>query len=145
MPLTRRRDATENLEQWSIYDEGVLVGLMRKVGATDGKTAWQWSCGMSELPHQPSGSAADFDEARAELQQAWDEIAHQVTPAMREEWLYHEAFTAWKYAMHDAGCQMPTQKPEGWSHCFCGARITTSGVPDHIRVAHMGTNRPPRT
>ena len=135
--LTRRRDATENLEQWSIFDGAVRVGIMRKVGGTEGADVWQWSCGLRALPRQPSGTAGTFDEARDAFQKAWEEIGPQITPEMRTEWLEQEAFTAWKYAMHDAGCRMPTQSTTGRSRCFCGDEITTAGVMDHIRAAHM--------
>lgn len=144
-PLTRRRDDTENLEQWSIYDGDVQVGLMRKVNATGGQMIWQWSCGLRALAHQPSGSADTFDEAREAFQKAWEKVEPQITPEMRTEWLEHRAFTAWKYAMQDANCRMPTQNTTGRSHCFCGAEIAIDGVKDHIRTAHMGTNLPART
>jgi hypothetical protein len=136
MPLTRRRDNTENLEQWSIWDGDVRVGMMRQVSTTGSETAWQWSCWGGEI-----GAADKFDEARAAFQAAWDRVAPTVTQADRDAFRYQEAFTAWKYAMHDAGCRMPTQSPEGWSVCFCGARITVNGVADHIRAAHMIAKR----
>lgn len=142
MTLTRRRDATENLEQWSIWDGDVRVGLMRHVNTTGSETAWQWSCWGGE-----SGSADTFDQARAAFQRAWEQVAPTVTEEDRDAFRYQEAFTAWKYAMWDAGCRMPTQSPEGWSVCFCGTRITTNSVSDHIRAAHMGPNAkkpPPR-
>lgn len=137
--LTRRRDATEDLEQWSIWDGNVCVGVMRQVGSTGGKMIWQWSCGLRGLPREPSGSADTFNQAKEAFRKAWQEVEPQITPEMRTEWLEQQAHTAWKYAMHDAGCRLPTQSPDGWSHCFCGARITVAGVPDHIRAAHMGT------
>lgn len=135
--LTRRRDETENLEQWSIWDDDVCVGLMRKINATAGQTSWQWSCWGTAR-----GTADTFDEAREAFQKAWDRIGPTVTQQARQAWREDEAFTAWKYAMHDAGCRLPTQSPDGWSHCFCGVRITAAGVPDHVRAAHMGTKPP---
>lgn len=140
MTLTRRRDATENLEQWSIWDDNVRVGLMRQVGSTGGAVIWQWGCWGGA-----TGSADTFDAARQAFQKAWECISPTITAEDRKAWLEQEAETAWKYAMHDAGCRMPTQSPDGWSHCFCGARITISGVMDHIRAAHMGTSKTQNT
>ena len=135
--LTRRRDDTEDLEQWSIWDGDVRVGVMRHVNATEGSMTWQGGCWGRE-----TGNADTFDEARAEFQKAWDRVAPTITEADRDAFRFQEAHTAWKYAMWDAGCRMPTQSPDGWSHCFCGARITISGVTDHIRAAHMKPTPP---
>lgn len=142
MTLTRRRDNTENLEQWSIWDGDVCVGLMRNIGSTGAKMVWQWSCWGNE-----SGSEDTYEAARAAFQKAWDRIWPTITEAERDAFRFQEAHTAWKYAMWDAGCRMPTQSPEGWSVCFCGTRITTNRVSDHIRAVHMGPNAkkpPPR-
>ncbi|MCF2523898.1 hypothetical protein [Bradyrhizobium sp. G127] len=84
-----------------------------------------------------SGSHDTFVDGRAALQAAWEKLEPQITPAMRQEWLEYQAFTAWKCAMWDAGCRMPTQNTTGRSRCFCGAEITTDGVPEHIRELHM--------
>jgi hypothetical protein len=47
------------------------------------------------------------------------------------------AMTAWKYAMWDAGCKMPTQVPDGRAQCFCGAEIDMATMDGHICAAHM--------
>ncbi len=134
MPLTRRRDQTENLEQWSIWDGDVRVGLMRHVNTIGSGVAWQWSCWGGA-----TGAEETFEGARAAFQRAWDLVKPTITEAERDAFRYQEAFAAWKYAMWDAGCRMPTQSPDGWSVCFCGARITVNSMSDHIRAAHMGT------
>jgi len=41
-------------------------------------------------------------------------------------WRCQRAWTAWKYAMWDAGMKMPTQMPDLRSRCFCGAEIVTA-------------------
>lgn len=147
MTLTRRpRNVEGRFESWHVYDGDVGVGLIEeRQGVPQHVDKWQWSCGFypgCDLRTQvTSGTAPTFEAARAAFQAAWEKLEPQVTPAMREEWLYQEAYTAWKLAMHNAGCRMPTQSPEGWSHCFCGARITTNSTSDHIAEQHMGTNR----
>jgi ATPase MipZ len=45
--------------------------------------------------------------------------------------------TAWKYAMHDAGCRMPTQCASGVARCFCGATMDIQGTATHVYAAHM--------
>ena len=143
MPLTRRLFRDNHYQRWDIFDGNVRVGCITQIHGTEGRMWWQWSCGFypgcDKRTQQSAGTGETFEEARAAFQEAWDELEPQITPEMRTEWLEHQAFTAWKYAMHDAGCRMPTQSPEGWSHCFCGARITSAGLTDHIRAAHMGT------
>lgn len=147
--LTRRRLDTEQLESYGIYDGDVCVGGLKHISGTGGAMLWQWSCGFypgCDLRTQmSSGNEDTYDEAKAAFERAWEKLEPQITPAMRDEWLHQQAFTTWKYAMQKAGCRMPTQRPEGWSHCFCGARITIAGVSDHVRAVHMGTNRPHRT
>jgi ATPase MipZ len=46
-------------------------------------------------------------------------------------------WTAWKYAMHDAGCRMPTQCASGVARCFCGATMDIQGTATHVYAAHM--------
>ena len=65
----------------------------------------------------------------------------QITDAMLDEWRKQQAWTAWKYSMTDAKCQMPTQSSSGRSHCFCGEEITIAGVSDHVYAEHMGTKQ----
>lgn len=130
--LTRRRDETENLEQWSIWDGDVRVGVIRHVNTTGSDTAWQWGCWGGE-----TGTAEGFDDARAAFQKAWGRVAPTVTETERNAFRFQEAFTAWKYAMWDARCRMPTQNPDGRSKCFCGTEITIASADDHILAAHM--------
>ena len=53
------------------------------------------------------------------------------------EYRRHRASTAWKYAMWDAGCRLPTQNADGRARCFCGARIGIADMDQHIYAAHM--------
>lgn len=141
--LTRRRLDTENLESWGIFDGDVRVGGLTKVNGTGSQVLWQWACGFypgcNKRTQQSGGNCETFDEAKARFQETWDRLEPQITPAMRTEWLEHQAFTAWKYAMHEAGCRMPTQNATGRSRCFCGADLAIAAVPEHVRTAHMGT------
>jgi hypothetical protein len=40
--------------------------------------------------------------------------------------------------MQDEKMQMPTQRIDGQSRCFCGELITTKSMPDHVRKFHRG-------
>jgi hypothetical protein len=83
-----------------------------------------------------SGTAATFDEARAEFASAWKIFLSNRTEADFQAWRHQRDWTGWKYAMWDAGFKLPTQLPSGRSKCFCGADLTISGVTDRVRSAH---------
>jgi hypothetical protein len=51
----------------------------------------------------------------------------------------HRAWTAWKYAMWESGCKLPTQLASGQSRCFCGAVIDIKGMSQHVQVAPHGS------
>jgi hypothetical protein len=84
------------------------------------------------------GTQPTYDEAKAEFEKAWEWLGPQITPAMRTEWHHDRAWTAWKYAMREAGCKLPSQTTTGVSRCFCGAEITAESVPGHVDAEHMG-------
>jgi hypothetical protein len=58
------------------------------------------------------------------------------TEADFQEYRHHRASTAWKYAMWDAGCKLPTQVADGRSTCFCGVVIGITDMDAHIYAAH---------
>lgn len=142
MPLTRRLFRENHYQRWDIFDGDVCVGALTEVSGTEGRMLWQWCCGFypgCDLRQQSAGNEDTFDRAKACFQEAWERRRPQITQAMRDEWLYQEASTAWKYAMHDAGCKLPTATNTGVSRCFCGAEVTIRDVPGHVRAAHMQT------
>jgi hypothetical protein len=53
-----------------------------------------------------------------------------------DEYRRYHAHEAWKYAMWEAGCLLPTQTADGRSLCFCGAEIEIAGLEQHISAAH---------
>ena len=83
------------------------------------------------------GTAANFDAARAAFESAWSTFLAKRTEADFLEYRRHQASTAWKYAMWDAGCRLPTQMADGRSRCFCGAQINLADMDEHIYAAHM--------
>ena len=53
-------------------------------------------------------------------------------------WRQSRDFHAWKDRMHEERLPMPTQTQNDRARCFCGAEISTAGVPAHVRAAHRG-------
>jgi hypothetical protein len=84
--------------------------------------------GVHPRDHQ-YGSAATFEQARAAFEAALNRLLPKLTAADFEEYRRDRAFHAWKYAMKDAGCTMPTATADGRSRCFCGAEIDIKGRP----------------
>jgi hypothetical protein len=139
--LTRRRDRQSSREIWLIYYGDVHVGTIGlRSGNPTTTDPWSWRCGFypgSEPGECTSGAAASFWEARAAFEAAWRVFLAKRTEADFEDCRRERASTAWKYAMWDAGCKMPTQTPDGRSRCFCGAEIETKTASEHVYTAHM--------
>lgn len=137
--LTRRR-ADAHQETWQIYYGDVQVGTIgERAGVPKDVEQWGWSCGFFPPDHLGyiRRIASDFQQARADFEATWQTYLPKCTEADFDAWRYQRAATAWKYAMWEAGCKMPTQLPSGVSRCFCGAEITTSSSSSHIRAHHM--------
>jgi hypothetical protein len=83
-----------------------------------------------------TGSAPDFERARADFEAAWQIFSAKRTEADYQAWRDNRDLTAWRYAMWDAGMKMPTQTQDGTARCFCGATITIASVESHVRAAH---------
>jgi hypothetical protein len=101
---------------------------------------WSWHCGFypgSDPGDATSGTATTFDAARAGFESAWSTFLVKRTEADFLEYRRDRASTAWKYAMWDAGCKLPTQTADGRSRCFCGAEIGIADMDQHICAAHM--------
>jgi hypothetical protein len=79
-----------------------------------------------------NGNGTAFNDVPIRLQKY-----HGDNEADFETWRRDRASTAWKYAMWDAGCRLPTQMADDRSRCFCGAEITIADVDEHIYVAHI--------
>src|SRR5258705_10276682 len=114
--LIRRRSKDAHAESWQIFYGDVQVGtISMRSGIPVDEDPWGWSCGFypgSEPGEYISGTAATFDQARAEFGEAWPVFLAKRTDADFEAFRQHRAKTAWKYAMWDTGCRMPTQMPD---------------------------------
>jgi hypothetical protein len=85
----------------------------------------------------PHGYASSFDQARAAFEAVWKNYLPQYAEADFIEYRRQGAWTAWKYAMHDAGLPLPTQLASGHARCFCGAAIDIAVTDLHVQKAHM--------
>src|ERR1700752_306912 len=139
--LTRRRERDRHQESWHIYFGDFRAGWIgERAGIPHGERHWGWACGFypgSEPGECTTGAAATFDEARAGFMRDWEIFLAKRTAADFDTWRCQTAATAWKYAMWDAGCKLPTQTKDGWTTCFCGAIINNNTSGDHMRVRHM--------
>jgi hypothetical protein len=138
--LTRRKDA-ERPDWWRIYFGDISVGSIGKcAGVPLHVDQWEWSCGLTIGSNRGSvavGTAASFDEAREAFGAAWATIEPQLAPEDFDAHRRQRAWTAWKYAMHDANLPLPTQLASGRARCFCGVEIDNRGMDDHVAAAHL--------
>jgi hypothetical protein len=139
--LTRRRDPDARQESWLIHYGDVHVGT---IGLRSGNPLdtdhWQWRCGFypgSEPGDCTSGTAASFDQARGDFEEAAGLSRQSHRGRHRRIPEGDRAWTAWKYAMWGSGCKLPTQLASGQSRCFRGAVIDIKGMSQHVHAAHM--------
>jgi hypothetical protein len=116
--LTRRRDPNAHQECWRIYDGDVHVGTIAvRSGIPHDQPAWGWQCGYypgSEPGEYLSGTAAIFDQARADFEAAWRVFSAKRTEADYQAWRDHRDWTAEKYRRFDRGERMPPNwRPAG--------------------------------
>ncbi len=95
------------------------------------------------LPRRPSaecadGTAATFDQARADFEKAWRVFLSNRTEADFQAWRDQRDWTARKYAMWERGERMPTQRPGSMMRCPCG-ELFDSHRHEHtlIHVSHI--------
>jgi hypothetical protein len=73
--LTRRRSPDAPEECWHVFYGDVRVGTIAiRSGIPHDEDPWEWNCGFYPGSHpgeHRSGTAATFDEARAEFERAW--------------------------------------------------------------------------
>jgi hypothetical protein len=138
--LSRRREPEGHHEVWHVYYGDVRVGTIGiRAGVPVDVDQWGWSCGFYpgvEPDGYQNGTARTFKAARAAFRKAWRQLLPTLTEADFQCWRDQRDFTSWKYRMHDCGCRMPTQNPDGRSRCFCGEVIVIAGVDRHIYAAH---------
>jgi hypothetical protein len=109
--LTRRRNPDASQETWQVYYGDVRVGAIAiRSGNPADTDPWGWRCwfypGSHPREHQ-SGTAATFDQARADFETAWRVFLSKRTEADFQEWRDQRDRTAEKYWRFDRGERMP--------------------------------------
>jgi hypothetical protein len=135
--LTRRPDREAPDECWHVYYGDVRVGtIAKRVGIPFDEDPWGWACGFYPGSHPrecTNGTAAAFDQARAEFEEAWTVFLSNRTEADFQAWRHQRDWTARKYAMWERGEKMPSQKPSSLMRCPC--HITKAHQADEVRRA----------
>ena len=70
-----------------------------------------------------NGSAATFEQARADFEAAWKVFLSNRTEADFQEWRDQRDWTARKYATWERGEKLPSQIPPSMMMCPCGERF----------------------
>lgn len=140
MPELTRRRYPERPDCWHVYYGDVRVGVIAvRPGVPVDVDQWGWDCGFYPPSHRGlsfDGTAASFDIARAEFEQAWRYYMPKCTEADFDENRRERSWTAWKYKMQEGGHRLPTQMATGQSRCFCGAAIDNKSLSDHVQTSH---------
>jgi hypothetical protein len=155
--LIRRRDPAARDECWLIFYDGVRVGMIAKrTGNPTNTDAWAWSCGFypgggpGEDRH---GTATTFHLARDAFEQAWRDYLPKRTSQDFQAWRDHDAHTARKYALWDAGKKLeppnygPGRPASRFRKCPCGEVFDMQDLPavqihlPHITAAIEGKGR----
>jgi len=76
------------------------------------------------------GTAATFEQARADFEIEWRRFSARRTPADYQAWRDQRDWTDRKYAMWERGERVPSQKPNFLMRCACGETF------DSHRLAH---------
>jgi hypothetical protein len=109
--LTRRRSDDHRRECWLIYYGDIHAGtIAERVGNPHDTKPWEWRCGFYPGSHpgeHQSGTAASFNEARADFESAWKIFLSKRTEADFRKWRDQRDWTAEKYRRFDRGEPMP--------------------------------------
>jgi hypothetical protein len=110
----------------NVYYGDVHIGaISRRVGVPVDVDQWSWILGFypgTDADQYRDGTAATFEEARAEFEAAWKDLLPTLTEANFQRWRDQEDWTTRKYAMWERGELMPEQKPNTMMRCPC--RVT---------------------
>ena len=119
--LTRRRNLEASDECRQIYFGDVRVGtIVIRTGNPHDTDPWEWWCGFYPGSHpreHQSGTAATFDQARADFEAAWRVFLSNRTEADFQVWRDERDSTARKYALWDAGNGVPANEWEPGKPC----------------------------
>lgn len=109
--LTRRPDE-HRPDCWRIHCGDICCGWIALATTINGQSEWQWRVAMypgSRPGEGYGGSASTYDEAKAAFKIAWLKFAHSRTPEDFEAYRDQQQWTARKYALRDAGKEIPVR------------------------------------
>src|SRR3984893_13561835 len=109
--LTRRRSPDAREECWHVYYGDIHAGTIAiRTGVLHDEDPWGWSCGFYPGSHPgecTNGTAATFDQARADFESAWLGFLPRRTEADFQIWRDQRDWTAEKYRRFDRRERMP--------------------------------------
>src|SRR6266851_4808770 len=150
--LTRRRSTDATQECWHVYYGDVHAGTIAiRSGSPYDEDPWEWTCGFYPGSHpgeHQNGTAATFDEARADFEAAWQIFLSTRTETDFQAWRDARDWTARKYAMWEVGEKFPSQKPNSLMTCPCGEVFDSHRLEKalihvpHITAAHASRASP---
>jgi hypothetical protein len=115
--LTRRRSPDAPEECWHVFYGDVRVGTIAlRTGMPHHEDPWGWACGFYPGSHPrecTDGTAATFDQARADFGAAWRVFLSKRTESDFQAWRDQRDWTAEKYRRFDRGERMPPD----WRAC----------------------------
>jgi hypothetical protein len=140
--LTRRRDPEAHQKTWHVYYGEVHVGVIgERAGVPVDVDQWGWSCGFypgTKPGESLGGTAATFDQARADFEAAWHQFLPKRTETDFQAWRDQRDWTARKYAMWERGEKFPSQVPNTMMRCPCGERFDSHRLKETvIHVPHI--------
>jgi hypothetical protein len=98
-------------ECWLIYYGDIHAGtITERVGNPHDTERWEWRCGFYPGSHpgeHQSGTAASFDEARADFESEWKIFLSKRTEADFRAWRDQRDWTAEKCRRFGRGERMP--------------------------------------
>jgi hypothetical protein len=144
--LTRRRDPEAPDECWHVYHGDVRVGtIAKRVGIPFDEELWGWLCGFYPGCHpreRTDGTAATFNQARTEFEEAWQVFLSNRTEATSPNGAINGIGSRGNMPCGRRGEKLPSQRPNTMMRCPCGETFdghrlehTVIHVP-HISAAH---------
>jgi len=147
--LARRRSTDPHRESWSIYYGDVRIGTIGERAGVPGEVdQWGWSLGFYpglEPGQHRSGSAATFDQARAQFEVAWANLLPQIPGGGFDEYRRDREYRAEIRAIHARGEKLPSEVPSSLMRCVCGVTFDSHKPAEsyehrlHIRAAQAKT------
>jgi hypothetical protein len=142
MPNLTRSHYPEHQDCWHVYYDDVHIGTIAvQPGVPVDEDQWGWICGFypGTQPRQDSdGTAATFDQARADFEAARQALLPTLTEADFDRWREARDRTAEKYTMRERREKLPSQKPNTMMRCPCGETFDSHDpAGSYVHRAHI--------